>query len=322
MDSGRAQCRCVGRRTAYNEDAGRACASDTMVESRSVLFRGRSLPVYHSDAASILSRTTGFIARAGFTHSLTPARNCVYGCSYCYVPTLGIYGGLKPLDWQRWGRHTTYKSNAAELLRRQLRPTQVVYCSPLVDPYQPAEEAERLMPRILEGLTERPPAVFVLQTRGTLAVRDIPLLRELAKRTRLRVSFSLTTNREDVREWYEPHCEPVAARVHAMESLVGAGIPVHCTLAPILPCDPSRLADLALGATSRGVIADPLHNRDGKPRGATTRTEALQISRVRGFEQWHRSRFQSEVLGEIRSRVEASGRAFGVGEKGFRMLTE
>ncbi len=293
-----------------------------MVESHSVLLKRRSLPVYHGHARSILSRTTGFIARAGFTHSLTPARNCVYGCSYCYVPTLGIYGGLKRVDWQRWGRHTTYKSNAAKLLRRQVRPEQVVYCSPLVDPYQPVEEAERLMPRILEALIERPPAVFVLQTRGTLALRDIPLLRELMERTRLRVSFSLTTDRDDIRKLYEPHCESVEARVHAMQSLVEAGIPVHCTLAPILPCNPSRLAELALKATARGVIADPLHSRDGKPLGATTRPHALQISRVRGFEQWHRSRLQSEVLSSIRCRVEAEGRDFGVGEDGFRMLTE
>ena len=293
-----------------------------MTEPRIVSFEGRSLPVYRGRARSILSRTTGFIKRAGFTHSLTPARNCIYGCSYCYVPTLRIHGGLKPVDWQRWGRHTTYKTNAAVLLRRQVRADQILYCSPLVDPYQPAEKEEQLMPRILEALIERSPAVFALQTRGTLALRDIPLLRKLKQRTRLRVSFSLTTDRDDIRKLYEPHCESVDARVQAMQTLVDAGIPVHCTLAPVLPCDPARLADLALNATSRGVIADPLHSREGKPRGATTRPQALRISRIQGFEQWHDPRFQSDVLRSIRSRVEGAGRDFGVGEEGFRMLTE
>ena len=198
-----------------------------MIEPRTVSFRGRSLPVYRDRARSILSGTTGFIKRAGFTHSLTPARNCIYGCSYCYVPTLRIYGGLKPVDWQRWGRHTTFKTNAAALLRRQVRPDQVLYCSPLVDPYQPVEEHEHLMPGILEALIERPPAVFALQTRGTLVLRDIPLLVELKRRTRLRVSFSLTTDRDDVRKLYEPHCESVEARVQAMQTLVDADIP--CT---------------------------------------------------------------------------------------------
>ena len=73
-----------------------------------------------ADSRSILSPTSGFIAQAGFTHSLTPARNCTYGCLYCYVPTMRIYGGLKPEDWQRWGQFTTFKANAAQLSRREL----------------------------------------------------------------------------------------------------------------------------------------------------------------------------------------------------------
>jgi DNA repair photolyase len=52
------------------------------------------MEVYQSAARTILSRTSGFIAAAGFTHSLSPARNCTYGCVYCYVPTLRVFAGL------------------------------------------------------------------------------------------------------------------------------------------------------------------------------------------------------------------------------------
>jgi hypothetical protein len=55
-----------------------------------------------------------------------------------------VQGGLRPEDWQHWGHHTTFKGNAGELLRRELRPGQVIYCSPLTDPYQPAEAERRL----------------------------------------------------------------------------------------------------------------------------------------------------------------------------------
>src|SRR6516225_9716440 len=127
-------------------------------------------------ARTILSTTSGFIAAAGFTHSLTPARNCTFGCTYCYVPTLGIFGGLKPEDWRRWGQFTTFKSNAAERLARELRASQTIYCSPLVDPYQPAEESEQAMPPILETVMRTPPRVFVIQTRGPLILRDLDLL--------------------------------------------------------------------------------------------------------------------------------------------------
>src|SRR5262249_5530322 len=72
-------------------------------------------PIRFTEARTILSRTSGFIAEAGFTHSLTPARNCTFGCTYCYVPTMRVQGGLKPEDWQRWGQFTTIKANAADL---------------------------------------------------------------------------------------------------------------------------------------------------------------------------------------------------------------
>ena len=132
--------------------------------------------VHYADARSILSQTSGFIAAAGFTHSLTPARNCTFGCSYCYVPTLGVFGGLKQDDWTHWGTRTTVKANAPDLLTRSLRPGQIIYCSPLVDPYQPAEAVVMMMPRLLEVLVRVPPRVFVVQTRGPLVTRDINLL--------------------------------------------------------------------------------------------------------------------------------------------------
>src|SRR5580700_6188000 len=113
--------------------------------------------IYRAESAGILSATSGFIAEAGFTHSLTPARNCTFACTYCYVPTMRIYGGLKPQDWRHWGQFTTFKSNAPQLLRRQLGGRHIIYCSPLVDPYQPAEETGQWMPLILDELLAQPP---------------------------------------------------------------------------------------------------------------------------------------------------------------------
>src|SRR5579871_798980 len=111
--------------------------------------------VFEATSASILSPTTGFISEAGFTHSLTPARNCTFGCSYCYVPTMRVHGGLRPEDWRRWGQFTTIKTNVAGLLRRELRETQRIYCSPVVDPYQPAEARANLMSKVLDAVLER-----------------------------------------------------------------------------------------------------------------------------------------------------------------------
>ncbi len=276
--------------------------------------------VFHAESKSVLSATTGFIAQAGFTHSLTPARNCTFGCSYCYVPTMRIYGGLKPDDWKRWGQFTTFKSNAPELLRKQLRAAQVIYCSPLVDPYQPAEETEQLMPRILDEVLARPPRVFTIQTRGPLILRDLERLIAVAGRTSLRVSFSITTDREEVRKLYEPHCAPIDRRIQVVRQLREAGIATFATLAPLLPCDPENLADIALQATGRDIIGDALHVRTVKPHGATTRESAIAISRRHEFTAWLDPAFQAEVAARVGRVAAKAGRKFGTGPEGFGWL--
>jgi DNA repair photolyase len=278
--------------------------------------------VFHAESRSVLSATTGFIAQAGFTHSLTPARNCTFGCSYCYVPTMGMFGGLKPGDWKHWGQFTTFKSNAPELLRRQLRAVQVIYCSPVVDPYQPAEESVELMPHILDELLARPPRVFVIQTRGPLILRDLDKLVALAKRTALRVSFSITTNREDVRKLYEPHCASINQRIETIRRLRASGIDTFATLAPLLPCDPEELAGLALEATERDIVGDALHVRSVKPNGATTRAAAFAISEQHEFSAWLDADFQAEIAARIGRVVSQAGRRFGTGPEGFRWLTQ
>ncbi len=277
---------------------------------------------FETEARSILSPTNGFIAEAGFTHSLTPARNCTFGCTYCYVPTMGIYGGLKPDDWTHWGQFTTFKSNAAELLRKSLRANQTVYCSPLVDPYQPAEAERQLMPDILDAVIERPPGVFTIQTRGPLIVRDIHRLTALSNRTRLRVSFSLTTNREQVRKIYEPHCATLTERLHAIEQLRSAGIVTFATLAPLLPCDPEEFAEIALSATSQDIIVDPLHIRAVKRHGATTRQAAIDISAKREFAAWLEPAFQAAVVARIQAVVAKAGRRCAAGTEGFGWLAK
>src|SRR6185312_3525992 len=90
--------------------------SSTQITKLSLVKRNQSvLPfrILETEARSILSPVSGFLRDAGFTHSLTPARNCTFGCSYCYVPTMRVQAGLKPEDWRHWGTQTTFKRNAA-----------------------------------------------------------------------------------------------------------------------------------------------------------------------------------------------------------------
>ncbi len=275
-----------------------------------------------SIAKTILTPTSGFLKEAGFTHSLTPARNCTYGCTYCYVPTMGIYGGLQPEDWNRWGQFTTLKANVAELAARALRSSQVIYCSPLVDPYQPAERERPLMPRLLEAIAQHPPDVLAIQTRGPLILRDISLLQEVSQLTKLRISFSVTTDRDEVRRRYEPHCESNAARLEAVSALREAGLDVYATLAPLLPSNPEQLARTAIDASRRNLIGDPLHVRGTKPHGATTRQAAFEIARRYGESEWFEPNFQQQLVQLIERVALDAGYQFATGPRGFGWLTK
>ncbi len=278
--------------------------------------------ILESDASSILTPTSGFIAQAGFTHSLSPARNCTFACTYCYVPTMGIYGGLKPEDWKRWGQFTTFKRNAPELLARALRSGQIIYCSPLVDPYQPAEETERMMPRLLDVLISHPPRVFVVQTRGPMILRDLEQIKALGDRTTVRVSFSLTTNREDIRHRYEPHCATFEQRLDTIAQLREAGIATYATLAPLLPADIDELASAAIAATCHNLIGDPLHVRAVKRHGATTREAAYRIAEMNGHTDWFNPEFQDRIVHRIDELAKAAGRRFATGPEGFSWLAQ
>jgi DNA repair photolyase len=179
-----------------------------------------------------------------------------------------------------------------------------------------------MMPRILDSLLEAsaPPRVFVLQTRGPLILRDLQQLRALAQRTQLRVSFSITTNREEIRKLYEPHCAPIAERLDVIRTLRDAGIETYATLAPLLPCDPEGLALQALDASGRDLIGDPLHIRSVKPRGATTRDAALRVSAANHHQQWFDRAFQADVVERINRTVRSRGHNFATGPAGFATL--
>jgi DNA repair photolyase len=229
---------------------------------------------------------------------------------------------LKRPDWERWGQFTTFKGNVAELLPTELNPYQRIYCSPLVDAYQPAETERRLMPEILKAVLDTPPAAFTIQTRGPLIERDVELLVEVSRKTKLRVSFSVTTDDDRIRRLYEPHCESNDRRFETIRRLREAGIDVHATLAPLLPCNPEVLAERAIAATTRDLIGDPLHVRQVKKSGATTREQAWRIAKIHHHGEWFDPVFQTTIVERIRRIAESHGRRFAAGTEGFSWLAQ
>jgi DNA repair photolyase len=148
----------------------------------------------------------------------------------------------------------------------------------------------------------------------------VELLRQVARATRLRISFSVTTDRDDVRRRYEPQCESNSVRLTAIRTLRDCGLEVYATLAPLLPCDPERLAAAAIDATGRDLIGDPLHVRASKPRGAQSREVAFEIAERLKEAVWFDPQFQRAVIAQIQQVARRAGLAFLHGAAGFGRL--
>ena len=174
------------------------------------------------------------------------------------------------------------------------------------------------MPSVLHVVREGPPdVVFVVQTRGPLILRDIEILRLLPD---VRVGFSITTDREDVRRIFEPHCAPLEERWRTVGLLREAGIKVSITIAPILPCHPEELARRVIEMTTQPLIVDPFHVRAVKKSGATTRPAAVSISDYHGWNEWLDPEFQQDILARMKRVAKSAGRPFGSGPAGFGLL--
>jgi DNA repair photolyase len=136
------------------------------------------------------------------------------------------------------------------------------------DPYQPAEGRYRLTRACIEVLG-RASTPFSIITRGPLIVRDLDVLAEAARRTKVSVMFSVPTLDPEVWRKTEPGTAPPRQRLRALSVLVRAGIDAGVGMAPILPGlsdRPEQLAEVvkavrAAGATS--VWANLLYLRPG-----------------------------------------------------------
>lgn len=261
-------------------------------------------------AKGILTPTGGFLN--SFDYSLNPYVGCRFACSYCYAASWVYDRELR----ESWGRWLKVKANAAALLEKAGQQSKLagkrIYMSSVTDPYQPHERKARLTRTCLEVLLDYPPALLVVQTRSPLVVRDIDLLEELGDR--VLVAMSITTDSETVRRALEPSCAPIADRLAAVRRIKQAGIRTQASIAPLLPCDPKRLADLLDGAVDRVVVST---FTDDGGAGSKTRTLAYETYREHGWDRdWLGDGYELPVIQALRRRL---GERVSVGQAGFNL---
>ncbi len=115
----------------------------------------------------------------------------------------------------------------------------------------------RITRRCLAVLTEAANPCSIT-TRGTLILRDLDLLQDLAAVTCLSVHVSLITLDRDLCRRLEPSTPPPASRLRVLARLRAAGIPVSVFLAPIVPGvtdGEAALAEVVRAAAEHGAGA-------------------------------------------------------------------
>ena len=196
-----------------------------------------------------------------FDRSINAYRGCEHGCVYCFARPTHAYHDLSPgLDFET---KLFAKPDAARLLRETLakpkyRPRPIAMGTN-TDPYQPIERDYRITRSVLEVcLDARHPVTIT--TKSDRVLDDIDLLAEMAKRDLVAVAISVTTLDPVLSGKLEPRCAAPAKRVAALARLVEVGVPVHCSISPIIPAITDEFMEgivervAALGVGSVGWI--------------------------------------------------------------------
>src|SRR5258706_13753690 len=171
-----------------------------------------------------------------FAQSINPYRGCEHGCVYCYARPSHAYVDLSPgIDFET---KLFYKADAARLLRAELA-RKGYRCQPIMlgantDPYQPVEKRLRVTRGSLEVLPQARHPVMVI-TKGTLILRDLDLLQELARQNLARVTVSLTTLDPELKRTLEPRAASAQGRLRVISALAQARVPVGVLTAPMIP---------------------------------------------------------------------------------------
>ncbi|MCI4064125.1 Rv2578c family radical SAM protein [Micromonospora sp. R77] len=224
---------------------------------------------YEVQAKSIINRVPGE-SRVPFAWTINPYRGCSHACKYCFARKTHTFLDLDA--GEDFDRKVIVKVNAGELVRRELAAPRWrgahVAMGTNVDCYQRAEGRYRLMPPIIEALRDFANPFSIL-TKGTLILRDLPLLRQAAEVTRVGISYSVGFVDEELWRAVEPGTPSPRRRLDAVRQLTDAGFEVGVLMAPILPglsdddasIDATVSAIAAAGATSVTPLA--LHLRPG-----------------------------------------------------------
>lgn len=214
----------------------------------------RVVQYFEIQSKSLLNRT-----RPGmpFEWSLNPYRGCEFGCQYCYARYTHEFMELH--DSVEFEDRIFAKSDVARILRRELKRidgSRGIAIGTATDPYQPAERRFQRTRASLEVFAEQSGVALSITTKSDLVARDIPLLKEIAKRNTVSVNITITTLDAGLARLLEPRAPRPDLRLKTVRKIADAGIAVGVFPNPIMPLitdQEERLNRLAKAARDHGA---------------------------------------------------------------------
>ena len=200
-----------------------------------------------------------------FTWTINPYRGCEFGCRYCYARYTHEF--MEMHDGMEFEQKIYVKQHAAGLLRHELRrvkPDEAIALGTATDPYQPAERRYEVTRTVLEEFALHRGFELGIVTKSNLIVRDLDLLKKVAKANRLSVHVTITTLNVELARILEPRAPRPDLRLDAVRALSKAGLRVGLSCSPVVPGitdSPKDLESLICAAADAGadyVFANPL----------------------------------------------------------------
>jgi DNA repair photolyase len=200
-----------------------------------------------------------------FTWTINPYRGCEFACKYCYARYTHEFMEIR--DAAEFERKIFVKEEAAWLLRRDLKKVrrgEEIAIGTATDPYQPAERRHGVTRSLLEELSRHAGLEIGIVTKSNLVLRDIDVLRRVAKQNTIGVHVTVTTINADLARITEPRAPRPDLRLEAVKKLNQAGIAAGVICAPVLPGitdKPKELEALvkaAAEANATNIFANPL----------------------------------------------------------------
>jgi DNA repair photolyase len=229
----------------------------------------RGMEFFHVNARTIVNKVPG-ASRMPFDYTINAYRGCSHACTYCFARPTHTYLGLGPGD--DFERKIIVKVNAVERLRAELRSPkwhgEHIAMGTNTDPYQKAEGKYHLT-RGIVGVLSQARNSFSILTKSTLVLRDLALLAEAARRTRVSLSLSIGTLDREVWRLTEPGTPPPDKRLEAVARLNEAGVRCGVLIAPVLPGlsdSEDQLVELTKACLEAGAVSltpVALHLRPG-----------------------------------------------------------